>query len=255
MARNVTTEWHDVQVKMGNFVPIELPKTGEEAFQEDMEIMKGYEEKKKPQNDSDEESDPDFRDDSDGESEAMKQYRDQRLQEMKELAAKPKFGYVKHVTKEDYTQQIVDAPKGTYVVLVLYQDYIEYSVKLVEIIEALAKKFIFVKFLKSIATKTIPDFLDQHVPGILIYLDGDVIHQLIPAMKYVGGKKMSEEIVEFVLSKYNIIESEIEDDPRDHLYKMTITKKHGKRKNDSDCSDEEENRGYMHTHHFASYKK
>lgn len=203
MARNVTTEWHDIQVKMGNFVPIELPKTGEEVHQENMEIMEGYEEKK---HHSDEDSDPDFRDDSDGESEALKQYREQRLQELKDIAQKPKYGWMKQITKQDYVQEVNEAPKDVIVVLVLYQDYLEYSLKLVEYLEILAKKHVFVKFLKSVATKTIPDFNDAHCPGILIYKDGEVIHQLIPALPELGGKKMNLEVVEYVLAKKGVLE-------------------------------------------------
>jgi hypothetical protein len=257
MARNVTTEWHDVQVKMGNFTPIELPKTGEEVFQEGYEHMEGYEEKKLVNNDSGDESDPDFRDDPEEDSEVVQEYREQRLNEIRELAAKPKFGTVRHITKQDYVQEVNDAPEDTYVVLVLYQDYIETSVKLVEIIESLALKHQKVKFLKSIATKTIPDFLDDHVPGILIYYNGEVTHQLIPALPVIGGKKMSVDIVEYVLAMLNIVECDLEDDPRDELYRMNITKIAGKKREDSDNSDEEDRatRGFMHTHHFKSYKK
>ena len=203
MANHVTTQWHDIQVKMGNYVPIELPPTGEEVFQEGFKMMEGYEEKK---HGSDEDSDPDFRDDSDGESEAIKQYREKRLQELKEISKKPKYGYVKQITKQDYVQEVTEAPEGVIVVLVLYQDYLEYSVKLVEIIEGLAKKHVFVKFLKSVATKTIPDFLDIHCPGMLVYKNGETIHQFIPALLEFGGKKMDSLIVEYVLAKKGVLE-------------------------------------------------
>eukprot|EP00344_Euplotes_crassus_P009985 CAMPEP_0197003300 /NCGR_PEP_ID=MMETSP1380-20130617/7605_1 /TAXON_ID=5936 /ORGANISM="Euplotes crassus, Strain CT5" /LENGTH=142 /DNA_ID=CAMNT_0042421763 /DNA_START=25 /DNA_END=453 /DNA_ORIENTATION=- len=142
MARNVTTEWHDIQVELGNFVPIELPPTGEEINEENMEIMEGYDQKKAH---SDEDSDPDFREDEE-EKEIIKGFREKRLQEMKEEANKKTFGYVKHITKQDWVLEINEAPKGVHVVLLLYQDYIELSVKLVEIFEILAKHYPHVKF-------------------------------------------------------------------------------------------------------------
>ena len=253
MANHVTTEWHDVQVKIGNFTPIQLPETGEEVFQKEMKMMEGYEEKK---NWSDEDSDPDLRIDSDDDSGVLKAYRDKRLLELKELAAKPKFGEIKQITKEDYVREINDAPKDVYVVLVLYQDYLEYSVLLTNILAEIAKKNIFVKFVKSIATKTIPEFSDDHWPGVLIYKNGEIVHQLIPALGIFGGKKVNKAIVEYVLAKKGIIESDIENDPRDELYKMQITKKYGKKEENEDESDDEEreSRLYMHNHHFASYK-
>ena len=128
---------------------------------------------------------------------------------MKEYAEKPKFGYVKHITKQDYVQEINEAPEDIFVVLVLYQDYIEESVKLVEIIEVLALQHPLVKFVKSIATKTIPDFADAHCPGILIYKNGEVVHQMIPALPELGGKKINQQIVEYVLALKGVIEMEI----------------------------------------------
>ena len=255
MANHVTTEWHDIQVKMGNYVPITPLKEGEEYHKENMELMEGYEEKKAG---SDEDSDPDFRDDSDGESEAMKQYRQKRLDELKEKAKLPRYGYVKHITKEDYVIEVNDAPKDVIVVVVLYQDYLEYSLKLVEIIEEIAKKHVFVKFLKSIATKTIPDFADAHCPGMLIYKNGEIIHQLIPALPEFGGKKMDQKIVEFVLGMKRVIDIDLDEleDPRDELYRMNIVKQYGKEKKDDESDEEDrDTRGYLHNNHWASYKK
>ena len=216
-------------------------------------MMEGYEEKKYG---SDEDSDPDFRIDSDDDSGVLKVYRDKRLQELKEIAAKPKYGSILHITKEDYVREINDAPKDVFVVLVLYQDYLEYSVMLVNILTEIAKKNIFVKFVKSIATKTIPDFSDDHWPGVLIYKNGEIVHQLIPALQEFGGIKICKPIVEYVLAKKGIIESELEEDPRDEIYKMHITKKYGNKNGNDDESDDEEreSRLYMHNHHFASYK-
>mmetsp|Transcript_25080 Transcript_25080/g.27822 ORF Transcript_25080/g.27822 Transcript_25080/m.27822 type:complete len:220 (+) Transcript_25080:109-768(+) len=219
-----------------------------------MEIMEGYNEKKYQ---SDEDSDPDFRDD-DKQNEAMQQYRDQRLQEIQEYNELPKYGYIKHITKQDYVQEINDAPEDVMVVLVLYQDYIEESVKLVEIMEVIAKKHVLVKFVKSIATKTIPDFADAHCPGILIYQNGEILHKMIPALTELGGFKVSVKIVEWVFSKKGILECDLEEDPRDDLYRMNITKTNkGDRNGDGDESDEEERekKGYLHTHHWSSYKK
>ena len=34
MAHNVTTEWDDIQVRMGNYKPLEHVETGEELFNE-----------------------------------------------------------------------------------------------------------------------------------------------------------------------------------------------------------------------------
>ena len=67
MANGVTSEWYDIHVKNGNYIPIEKPPTGEELFQANMERMEGYEHDKKKDSDDD-----DFNDDY--EDEFVKQY-------------------------------------------------------------------------------------------------------------------------------------------------------------------------------------
>ena len=82
----------------------------------------------------------------------------------------------------------------------LYQDYVELSLKLVEIIEEMAVKYPHVKFCKSVATKSIDNYDDCDVPGILLYQNAELKRHFIPALKYVGGSKMSYKIVEFLFS-------------------------------------------------------
>ena len=59
MANGVTTEWVDIHVKNGNYLPREKVPTGEELFEKNMEFMEGYELKKGRNGDSDD--DPDFK--------------------------------------------------------------------------------------------------------------------------------------------------------------------------------------------------
>ena len=83
MANGVTTEWEDIHVKMGNYAPREKVKTGEELFQENMEQMEGYD-----QAEENKDSDEDF----DLDDDFMDKIREKRMAEMKEEAAKPRFG-------------------------------------------------------------------------------------------------------------------------------------------------------------------
>ena len=94
MANGVTSEWYDIHVKNGNYVPIEKPPTGEELFQDNLKFMEGYEHKKK------EESDDDFNDDY--EDDFIKEYRKRRLEELKGEEIPGRYTYVKQITKEDF---------------------------------------------------------------------------------------------------------------------------------------------------------
>ena len=92
------------------------------------------------------------------------------------------------------------------------------------------------------------------MPGMIIYKDGDIVEYLIPALDQLGGNRVNLEIVEYVLSKHKITETEAELDPREMLMKINIEMKKGKRRHGEDLSDsEDEGRGYMHTGVFGSY--
>ena len=43
---------------------------------------------------------------------------------MKEIASKPHYGKLLELKKQDYIQEVTNAPKGVYVVVHLYQNYI-----------------------------------------------------------------------------------------------------------------------------------
>ena len=45
MVHGVTTEWDDIQVKMGNYKPLEKEATGEQIFQESIEQLEAYDNK------------------------------------------------------------------------------------------------------------------------------------------------------------------------------------------------------------------
>ncbi len=81
MAKGVTTEWEDLQVKMGNWLPRPRTPTAEEIFQTNLEEADMIDEmapKKLATLQAMEEDDLDLEED-----EVFKKYRDQRLEELK----------------------------------------------------------------------------------------------------------------------------------------------------------------------------
>ena len=72
--------------------------------------------------------------------------------------------------------EVNNVDEDTWVIIVLYQPHLIYSLKLVEIIEQLQKKYKYIKFLKSIATKCIENYQDIDCPGLLIYKGGELAH-------------------------------------------------------------------------------
>ena len=56
------------------------------------------------------------------EDEFMKEYRQKRIDQLKEVALKPKFGKVFEINKQDWEQHVTNAPKDTRVVICFYQN-------------------------------------------------------------------------------------------------------------------------------------
>lgn len=182
MANKVTTEWEDIHVKLGNYLPREKDPTNDELQKIAIESIQNYDPLEHKTLEQLKELEDDDEDD-----EVIKAYQAKRLAELKEFASKPKFGKVLELRKQDYIDEVTHAPKDVYVVLHLYQNSIEDSNVLGKIFDYLAKKYVLVKFMKIVSTNCIEGFNDKDVPAVIIYQNGKLIRQFIPAVYYFGG--------------------------------------------------------------------
>ena len=96
----------------------------------------------------------------DVEDDFMKQYMEKRLNEMKEIAKKNRYGSVQEISKDQYIAEVTNAPKEDYVVLHLYQSYNEQCELINREFIVLANKYPSIKFLKIIATRCVENFPD-----------------------------------------------------------------------------------------------
>jgi hypothetical protein len=185
MVSGVTTEWEDIQVKLGNYLPREKEETVDEVEKAAIEAVDKYDplEKKNLEELNELEDDED--------DEVLREYQARRLQELKEYAQKPKFGVVLELRKQDYIAEVTNAPKDVFVVLHLYQTYNEASNVLAKIFEYLAQKFPLIKFMKIVATNCVENYNDSDVPGVIIYQNSKLVRQFMPATYYFGGKHLS----------------------------------------------------------------
>lgn len=85
----------------------------------------------------------------------------------------------------------------------------------------LSNKFKSVKFIKMIATSCIEKFPDSSVPTIIIYHDGKLSTK-IEGISLYGGNKMNCDCLEWVLFMKGVLESDLEEDPRENLIRTTI---------------------------------
>jgi hypothetical protein len=240
MANHVTTEWEDIQVKMGNYVPTEKQTESNDKIQQiAIEEMQKYD----PLANKTVEQLDELEDEED--DEVLKRYKETRIKEMKELASRPHFGKLLELKKQDYIQEVTNAPKGVYVVLHLYQDYLMDCKILDKIFDSLAHRFVLVKFMRIKANECVEGLKDKDVPAVIIYHDGQLLKQLIPASYYFGGAgKLSPEKVEWILGSLKVIKTELENDPfdEDDDSGFKVTKAHKQKKEDYDSDSEEDGR-------------
>ena len=229
-----TSEWFDQQVKHGNYIPKEKKETTDEVEKIIRETIENYNPMEKKTLDELDQMEDDFEDDK-----YVLEYKMKRLNEIKEKAKGAIFGVLREIRYNEYKEEVNEGSKNNFVVLLLYQDYIDESKILEGIFKQLAPKFPSVKFLKIVATNCVQNFRDEDVPTVFIYKDTVLFKQFLPAPRYFGSKKMNWKKVEWILNSLGVIKSELEEDPfEEDNFKMTKLKTKVKRDDESDSEDE-----------------
>ncbi|XP_076901577.1 uncharacterized protein LOC143556026 [Bidens hawaiensis] len=189
-----TTQWDDIQRKLGNLPPkppVFKPDPFTPAEDEDS--------KPKDTNWIDsktEEQLEDLEDDLD-DNWFLEEYRRKRLAEMKNRVKVPKFGSIKPVSGSDFVREVSQAPSDVWVVVILYKDgYPECGV-LLQCMEELATMYPGTKFVKIISTDCIPNYPDRNLPTVLVYNNGAVKANYVGL--YTFGRRCTPEGVAMVL--------------------------------------------------------
>lgn len=208
-----TTQWHDIQVKFGNFEPIK---------REPDETRKGRNELQKIAVDAAERFDPlenrtlgelDKLEDE-IEEDYLAKYRKQRMEELKMAQSKAKFGSIKPVDKKSFVTEVTEgSADGQWVLVIMHQEWCAKSQLLLECFKEAAKRFPKVKFMHGKATEIIENFPDHSIPTVLVYKDQDCAKQLVGAAEW-GGANTTSESVEWVLANLGCVETDLEEDPR-----------------------------------------
>ncbi|NWY03467.1 PDCL3 protein, partial [Nothoprocta ornata] len=82
--------------------------------------------------------------------------------------------------------------------------------------QALARKFRDVKFLKAISTTCIPNYPDKNLPTIFVYLEGDIKAQFIGPLVF-GGMNLTRDELEWKISESGAIKTDLEENPRKQI--------------------------------------
>ena len=133
------------------------------------------------------------------------------------MAAKPQYGRMYEIRREEYEAEITNAEKGVWVVTCLYASYVEPSMVLLDRLSTLAQRFPTTKFLKIIGSNCIKDYPDRNIPTLLVHHNGECVKQLVGLGNYGAGRAqdLTAEDVEWTLLQIGAVPSTMEEDPRE----------------------------------------
>jgi hypothetical protein len=134
-------------------------------------------------------------------------YTEERKKQLQTLS----FGSMQEISLPDYEKQVTQASKNSWVIVFLYQNYINICQKLDSILSDLAARFHQIKFVKIQATRCIPskyfklkkDYPDKNVPTIILYHEENVVTQLVGSGA-VGGSGLSMEKMVHTLRSFGV---------------------------------------------------
>uniref|UniRef100_A0A0X3Q6K0 Phosducin-like protein 3 n=1 Tax=Schistocephalus solidus TaxID=70667 RepID=A0A0X3Q6K0_SCHSO len=138
------------------------------------------------------------------ETKFLEEYRQKRMAEMRQAAARAKFGSVREVTKTDWVNEINQAGKGVYVVVHITRQGNEKCSVVDMHLRTLAARYPDVKFVRGEVTSCIPDLPDSNLPTLIVYYEGEVRVRLVGS-KALGGHPVSIEALEDRLANASVI--------------------------------------------------
>lgn len=205
-----TTEWDDIQIKMGNKAPRpkreKAPKfAGEYEEAQDSDWVRRL--------DEDELSDieDDLEDDR-----ALKVLREQRIKQLQEAKQQPLFGTMDFIRATDFRQRVTEASAKQWVVVTLYKDNMEECTCLLECMAKLASQHPRSQFLKMISTDCIPDLPDSKLPTVLVYHE-KACKKTFAGPGLWGGKRATEEYAALLLNEVGPICQRGQDESQENM--------------------------------------
>jgi hypothetical protein len=172
MAYDVTSQWDDIHRKLGNYEELPHETKQFEFSKAAIQKLEDYDPLSHKTLDELDELEDDL------DEEFLNQYKQQRLKEITEEKAKPKFVGLREISRQDYIDEVTNAEKDTFVVLHLYQSFVETCTLINQVLDQLSHIHRNIKFLKIVSTKCIENYPDTHVPTIIVYKNGKMLHTI-----------------------------------------------------------------------------
>lgn len=148
----------------------------------------------------------------DDDDDLLSEYRKKRMDELRAIAGKKRFGYVMELHKSDFVREVNEAGEGVQVVMHLYQPYMDLCKRVNEKLSELAEKFPHVKFIRGVADKIIERYPDYRLPTLFLYTNGDIYDTSFGAVDF-GGDECTADSIEWWLASKGVLETNLDEDP------------------------------------------
>ncbi|CAI5736538.1 unnamed protein product [Hyaloperonospora brassicae] len=194
-----TTEWEDILVKKGILAP--KTKVPDEEQQDDDDDEQEDTREHATLDELDELED-DYDDDA-----VLARIRERRIQEMKEQAARNKFGDVQPIAKDEWTKEVTDGSSDHWVIAYLWDDALEECKVMDHVLREVAKRHCAVKFVSIQAQACIENWPSRNCPTLFMYHKGALQNQVLGIRK-LNGLDMKVEDLEECLAKANVFKAD-----------------------------------------------
>lgn len=194
------TEWNDILREKG-IIPERPPSPTAELEAALEEAVKKQHENRLESKDLDDLDE--LEDDED--EEFLNFYKNKRMEEIKKLSEKQRFGSVVPIAKNEYEQEVTHASNDCFVFLHMSLQSNLQSRLLSSVFTTLATKFPEVKFCDIPATRCIENYPESNCPTLIIYHKKDVVKQYI-TLTQLGGNDTKINDLERVLVDLNAVD-------------------------------------------------
>lgn len=258
MAWNVQTEWDDIHRKIGNYEPLPFEQSQKAITAENIQKLEDLTNKNPLEEIK---SDEDLDIENPEEDKFFEEYKRKKLEAYGKISQNDakvvlkKFSGVLEISAENYVRQVNEAGEDVPVLLNFYQDSVDISVKINHEFEHLATEFPKVKFLRTVATKCVPNFQNASLPYILYYRNGK-LQQTISAKELFVYRKLSAVALEDCFWKLGIPEfakNKKKNNSAKDFYNQKMGKKDQKKEEFSSDEEEREDKQFISNKAFIRY--
>ncbi|ETV76971.1 hypothetical protein H257_09378 [Aphanomyces astaci] len=183
-----TTEWEDILIKKGIIAP-KTKVTEEEDYESEDDVD--------PREDATLDELDEMEDEYD-EDQALQRIRDKRIAEMKAQMARNVFGDIQPISKDEWTREVTEASKGSWVVAYLWENSVEACKLMDQILRVIAGRHRDVKFVSIQSQVCVENWPLRNLPTLFIYKDGNLATQMLTLSKLKGLNTRVEDVEEYL---------------------------------------------------------